>query len=108
MKTMCVPIQNALSDFRATNASMGYDEEATVAASNGTLASIEYYKEKGPGERTKCAHRGLLADARYAGVVYRACAAVSWSKRIRSVATSARVAVPKGFSSPAPLPVITP
>ena len=33
------------ADFRETYASMGYDEDATVAASNGTLASIEYYVE---------------------------------------------------------------
>ena len=33
------------ADFRTIYASMGYDEAATVAASNGTLASIEYYVE---------------------------------------------------------------
>lgn len=33
------------ADFRQIYASMGYDEAATVAASNGTLSSIEYYAE---------------------------------------------------------------
>ena len=33
------------AQFREIYASMGYDEAATVAASNGTLASIDYYVE---------------------------------------------------------------
>ncbi|WP_297036747.1 metallophosphoesterase [uncultured Enorma sp.] len=58
------------AEFREIYATMGYDEEATKAASNGAIESIDYYKPVSNGEVADC-QGGLSYVARTnAGVAF--------------------------------------